>query len=155
MRQAEDMTGVLLLVETEILPSVINEPASTWNTLDINYEPPRVKRVWKQVGKYRINLHRIYKCEKALYHPHPWPSAIRILYGTYEMGVMGRASFTSTAKPIPTPNWHPNGKEPDHLAKLVLTNGSSYVMEDPWVKHSQLSDGDRDDILEAFKGYYP
>ena len=37
----------------------------------------------------RIYLHRIYPCApgEALFHPHLWPSAMRILSGEYEMAV--------------------------------------------------------------------
>lgn len=80
-----------------------------WNSLDVNYEPPQVHRMWVQHGDYRVNLHRIFPCEKALYHPHPWPSAIHVLDGEYEMGV---------------------GTNRVEAARVVLAAGSRYEMLD-------------------------
>ncbi len=60
-----------------------------WESLDIDYHPPRVERVFRLVGETRVYLHLIHPCapEEALFHPHPWPSAMRVLRGRYEMGV--------------------------------------------------------------------
>jgi len=60
-----------------------------WHSLYINYHPPVVERLWRQLGDHRVYLHRIHPCtpEQALFHPHPWPSAIRVLEGSYEMGI--------------------------------------------------------------------
>src|SRR5205823_428108 len=68
-----------------------------WQSLRVDYHPPFVDRVfrdWSPPGaaegaRYRISLHRIHPCApaEALFHPHPWPSAMRIHSGTYEMGV--------------------------------------------------------------------
>src|SRR5581483_10131554 len=58
-----------------------------WHSLYVDYEPPTVERLWTDVGNCRLYLHRIHPCEKALYHAHPWPSAIKVLSGVYEMAV--------------------------------------------------------------------
>lgn len=60
-----------------------------WQSLDIDYHPPHVERVYRQIGSARVYLHVIHPCapEDALFHPHPWPSAMRVLEGRYEMGV--------------------------------------------------------------------
>lgn len=80
------MLDVLARLEAE-LPSLLVD--RTWNSLDINYHPPFVERLWIPWNAYRVSLHRIHPCEpsEALFHPHPWPSAMRILEGTYEMAV--------------------------------------------------------------------
>jgi hypothetical protein len=85
--EAPTMLDVLARLETE-LPALLLDAAS-WNSLDINYHPPFVERLWISWGEYRVSLHRIQPCEpsEALFHPHPWPSAMRILEGTYEMAV--------------------------------------------------------------------
>lgn len=59
-----------------------------WNSLHIDYHKPLVERVWCQLGNYRLYLHFIHPCEdgEALYHPHPWESAIHVLEGSYETG---------------------------------------------------------------------
>lgn len=62
---------------------------SIWKSLFINYHHPYVERVWCQLGNYRIYLHFIHTCttEESLFHPHPWPSAIHVIEGEYEMGM--------------------------------------------------------------------
>jgi hypothetical protein len=84
-----------------------------WHSLDVDYEPPRVERLWRGFeGDYRLYLHRIHPCETALYHPHPWPSAIKILEGGYEMAV----GFGEGNKPPPI------------AAVIKVAPGSSYEM---------------------------
>ena len=85
---------------------------AAWNTLDVDYEPPRVERVWRQVGHLRVCLHRIHPCENALMHPHPWPSAMRVVRGSYEMR-LGRP---------------PKSHVMPEMIRLVLTEGSAYEM---------------------------
>jgi len=63
--------------------------ASIWKSVDIKYHLPRVERLWCQLGKYRLYLHFVHTCERneSLFHPHPWPSAIHVIEGEYEMGM--------------------------------------------------------------------
>ncbi len=60
-----------------------------WNSLRVTYEPPEVERVWRKWGEHRILLHCIHPCApgQPLFHPHPWPSIVKVLAGRYEMGV--------------------------------------------------------------------
>lgn len=103
------------------------EAWDTWHSLDVDYEPPRVERVWRDLPDgFRLLLHRIHPCDKALFHPHPWPSAVKILSGRYEMGV----------------GYLPEGddgtKNPPVTVLTELAAGSSYVMVEPrgwhWVR---------------------
>lgn len=112
-----DMIEVLHDVEVK-LPRLLTQPDS-WNTLDVNYEPPRVERLWYQLGEYRVYLHRIHPCETPLFHTHPWPSAVHILSGRYEMGI---GSY-SDSFPIST---------------VTLTAGSEYEMIDKFGMHSVM-----------------
>ncbi len=111
------MLKVLFDLEKQ-LPALLEKPG--WNSLMIDYETPHVQRLWRRVGDYRLCLHRISPCETALYHPHPWPSAVRILSGDYEMGVgmvvPGEAELTE-------------------ITKGVLTEGTSYEMLHPMGWH--------------------
>lgn len=107
------------------LRPLILEGPSAWQSLDINYEPPRVERLWRQVGDYRVNLHRIHPCAEALYHPHPWPSAVLILSGKYEMGLC-------TSEQLPFRSLLECDRE---AAKVVLTEGASYEMVHPYGWH--------------------
>jgi hypothetical protein len=79
------MIEELKKIEKTVLMDLLKNP-SIWNTLDINYHHPRVERLWTQIGDSRLMLHVIHPCETsdALYHPHPWPSAMHVLSGTYE-----------------------------------------------------------------------
>lgn len=85
--------------------------ASIWKSLNIDYHPPHVERIWCQVGNYRLYLHFIQACNKgeALFHPHPWPSAIHVISGEYEMG-MGFGA----------------GVEPPEVFATILSQGSMY-----------------------------
>lgn len=89
---------------------------SLWQTLDVDYEPPHVERLFTQFeDDYRLFLHVIYPCEKALFHPHPWPSAVKVLKGgVYEMGT----GFSSDDEP------------PCEIVTVELREGSSYEMID-------------------------
>jgi hypothetical protein len=111
------LASLLTIVEDE-LPALIADPNTPWQTLDVLYEEPRVERVWLQFGNKRIHLHRIHPCQKPYRHVHPWPSAILVLSGTYEMEV---------------------GKLPGNqvpAATLILSAGSSYEMLNPLAWHS-------------------
>ena len=88
-----------------------------WNSLNIDYHPPKVERLWTQIGDLRLMVHRIHPCEveaDALFHPHPWPSAVFILRGSYRMGT----GYSATSS------------EPPVTAISTLTSGSSYEMSD-------------------------
>ncbi len=66
-----------------------------WNSLDVDYHPPRVERLWRPWGaNQRLFLHCIHPCvrEEALLHPHDWPSVMRVLGpGGYHMLVGSQA----------------------------------------------------------------
>lgn len=110
----ETMLKALFAAEQR-LPQLL-ENLDDWHTLDVDYEPPRVERMWTtlQDGS-RLYLHKIYPCKKALFHPHPWPSAIKVLSGVYEMGV----GTSATAD------------DPTESATILLTAGTSYEMIAP------------------------
>jgi len=108
------MLDVLLRIETE-LPSLLLDEAG-WRSLDINYHPPRVERLWRSWNAFRVSLHRIHPCdpEDALFHPHPWPSAMRVLDGVYEMAI-----------------GYGSGSTPPPVAARIITRGDlRYEMTD-------------------------
>ncbi len=84
---ATSMISVLSKIEDE-LPGMLRDDIG-WLSLDINYHPPLIQRLWRQHGEYRVYLHRTVPCPRheALMHPHPWPSAVRVIDGVYEMGI--------------------------------------------------------------------
>ena len=144
--------------------------SGSWRTLDIRHCTPHVERVFRKLGELWIALHCIYPCERAeaLLHPHPWPSAMRILSGRYEMGIA-----------------YGQGNEmPPLAATTILASGSEYEMVDPNAWHyvrplegpalsimvtgakwdrsapknleplAELSTHRRDEMLETFRQFY-
>ena len=97
------------------LPQLLQDEKS-WNSLYVDYHKPYVKRLWKPVGNYRIFLHQIFPCEKSesLLHPHPWPSAMKVVGGIYEMGV----GYSQT------------NEKPVIASTLILPVNSYYEMAD-------------------------
>jgi len=85
------MLKTLKRIQAALYPMLKN--ADAWTSLDINYHPPFIERLWLQMSvdekSYRVNLHCMQPCsaKDALFHPHPWPSAVHIYQGDYEMGV--------------------------------------------------------------------
>jgi len=115
-----EMLKALHTIEGQLVP-LIEEGPDAWQSLNIDYEPPRVERLWRQVGDLRVSLHRIHPCAQALYHPHPWPSAIRIVSGLYEMGIAESPKLLFQ-----------NLVEADReVARMMLVAGTEYEMVHP------------------------
>ncbi len=113
------MLDVLYAVERELPELLLDE--SGWKSVYVDYHPPTVERLWRGWGEYRIYLHRIQPCGpgEALFHPHPWPSAMRILAGTYEMAV-----------------GYGKGMDEPPVAALMIAEGNfRYEMTDPDAWH--------------------
>ena len=101
------------------LPDLLHD-ITKWNTLLVLYERPIVERLWMQDGENRIYLHRIRPLNKeldehAFLHRHPWPSAIKVLEGSYDMEF---------------------GIENNLTTRMVMSPGSEYEMLDPSFIHS-------------------
>jgi len=88
------MLDKLKQIESKELRDLLLD-SDNWNTLDVDYTPPRVERLWMQYDdEHRLLIHKIHPCtkEEALFHPHPWKSAVHVLpvgggYG-HSVGVM-------------------------------------------------------------------
>jgi hypothetical protein len=101
-----------------------DEVARAFSSLDVNYQPPYVDRLyvpWSNGG--RLMLHRTHQCKprQAMMHNHEWPSVMEIVEGAYDMVVHQAKSWVDVAL----------GKEAlDGWAALVthLPTGSSYSM---------------------------
>ncbi len=123
------MLQKLFEVEEKIMKLFYDNYDVETKSMYIDYHPPVVERVWFQYEEYRVYLHKIHKCNEsneALFHPHPWKSAIRIIKGSYEMGV--GHSATNKVPPID--------------CKLILSEGSCYEMteENGWHYVNPISD---------------
>jgi len=113
------MLEVLARIRDNVLPALL-ESSTPWNSLAVRYETPFVDRVWMQYGDYRINLHKIYPCDKPLFHPHPWPSAVEIFSGAYEMGIGEAFTFNGIGFKPTRP-----------VATTILCAGARYEMVHP------------------------
>lgn len=113
------MLDVLERAEGE-LPRLLLD-LDSWNSLYIDYEQPYVDRLWRPFRDGRLFLHRIHPCnaDQALFHPHPWPSAMRIVQGRYEMAVGFGSGET----------------RPPIACRLTTETGLRYEMTDPDVWH--------------------
>lgn len=114
------MLDVLEALEKE-LPWLL-EDGGAWESLYIDYHPPTVERLWRPWEDYRVSLHRIHPCppSRALFHPHPWPSAMHLLAGRYEMEI-----------------GYGSGEEPPPVSsRIIATEGSRYEMTHPDAWHS-------------------
>lgn len=107
------------IIDSGELLRLIGTP-EIWNSLDIDYHPPRVERIWCQYGKERIYLHIIHPCKahEALYHHHPWKSAMWVISGRYQMGVGYQV-----------------GKEIKTVATVDVFDGMFYEMIEPTGMH--------------------
>lgn len=122
------MLRALQNIELNDLTRLLKEPNDSWNTMDVDYHPPRVERVWKQVNpSCRVLLHRIHRCneDETLWHAHPWPSAVSVVSGMYEhrVGYMIGGYEAPSASNIVT------------LCRTVLRWGSYYEMTQPQAWH--------------------
>lgn len=108
------MLNDLLNIEKELARHLAEE--DTWSSVYVDYHKPYVKRLWKQIGTHRVYLHQIASCERSesLFHPHPWPSAMKVIEGVYEMGV----GYSKT------------NEAPVAVSTLILPKNSYYEMVD-------------------------
>jgi len=105
------------------LKSMFND--CRWNGIDVDFTPPKMMRLWTSYNGMKACLHKIYPiladgAEKPFLHPHPWPCAIKILKGAYEMEVGHSATLSS----------------PPISMKFVMPAGSSYEMLHKDIWHS-------------------
>ena len=70
--------NLLAEVESE-LPERIAK--GDFRSMHVTYAKPYVERLFYTRGEHRVFLHRIDSCmpEEALWHPHPWPSLIKVI----------------------------------------------------------------------------
>lgn len=103
----------------KVLPKLLEQ--DIWNSVYVDYHKPYVKRLWTNFDIYRIYLHEIFPChrEESLLHPHPWPSAMKVIQGTYEMGV----GYSETEL------------EPVIASTLILPVNAYYEMIEPHAWH--------------------
>lgn len=164
------MLPVLEQAELE-LPSLLLARDS-WQSLLVNDEHPNVERLWMPYGAGRLCLHLIHLCGEgeSLYHPHPWPSAMRILYGKYETAY-GHGSPMDAPPPRGATRTHGAGDRYEMVNPLawhcVRPIGepvlSVMVTGKPWASPglrkgrslAPLSDARISEMLYMFRSYFP
>lgn len=111
------MLGLLARAEQQ-LPYLLRS-FDIWQTLLIDDEKPYVMRAWTTFRDGRIFLHRLHPCGdgEALYHPHPWESAV----------VLKRGRYRSLTGAWPNPLTYDD---------RIYTAGDRYEMTDLTVAHS-------------------
>ena len=167
------MLSILEKIESEILPEILKE-STIWKSVFVDYHPPFVQRIWTSIIlddiQYRIYLHRILPCElkEALFHPHPWPSAMRILSGRYTMitghgeGNISPPISMTLSLPVGTvyemvneDAWHAVCPEGDAAYSLMVT-GTPWTRESPKSTHAlkELDEKIKAEIFEFFRNIY-
>ncbi len=166
------MIDLLDEVKAELPDLMINE--NSWQSLSIDYHHPVVYRLWMPWREYRLSLHKINPCsrEQALFHPHPWPSAMEIINGTYDYAVgfgsgentppvaqFGVAVAGSRYEMTHPDSWH-------YVAPVKFPAYTIMLTGKPWNRWSPTStkkltslfDSDKIEILNLFRhwlGYQP
>jgi len=130
------------------LPSLMKNP-DAWNSKLVDYESPVVERLWIPYKDCRLSLHKIHPCEKPLKHVHPWPAAVRVISGKYEMetGIVREIEFSDDWNYILHSSFIMSaGSEYDlissdlwHSVKPIGSHSISVmVMGQPWVPHQSM-----------------
>ena len=108
---------ILKSLESKIF-ELLSKPEA-WKSLDVDYFPPRVERLYTTIDEYRVFLHVIHKTDsECLYHKHRWAATFKQISGAYEMGI------TYSSDEISSDMAH---NMPD-LAKFTISKGSYYEM---------------------------
>jgi hypothetical protein len=172
------MLDVLSEAEQQ-LPQLVKS-LDGWRSLFVNYHAPFVERLWRPFGtEHRLFLHCIHRCsvKEALLHPHPWPSAIRVLEGLYG-SLIGAGSGTETPPVVyqtvvqasPQTAYRYAMLHPDGWHAVIPLTGYVYsvmVTGKPWNRPipsvtqeavgslRELSPERAEELLAVFREFYP
>lgn len=146
MKQNQNSVSIEILksLEPEI-KSLLDNP-EVWNTLDVDYYPPRVERLWTEYKGYRIFLHTIHPTDKpCLFHKHKWPAAFKQVKGSYEMGITYSENEINSDEAYLLPT----------LARFIVTEGSYYEMTQTDCLHFVNPQGKVSHSIMITKDLYP
>lgn len=146
MKQNQNSVSIEILksLEPEI-KSLLDNP-EVWNTLDVDYYPPRVERLWTEYKGYRIFLHTIHPTDKpCLFHKHKWPAAFKQVKGSYEMGITYSENEINSDEAYLLPT----------LARFIVTEGSYYEMTQTDALHFVNPKGKVSHSIMITKDLYP
>lgn len=166
------MKDILNMIEEELPELLLIE--DIWKSVYVDYHKPFVKRLYTNFVledyNYRIYLHEIEACEiqQALFHPHPWPSIMKLLSGSYNMLVGYGEGLTeppvAVKLELPTGTvyemsevngWHA-------VAPIAQSSFSLMITGEPWKRDShkstkplhELSIEERNNIFNFFRNKY-
>ncbi len=163
------MLPILEEVESKLVDLV---STSELHTMYIDYHKPYVSRVWFPYGSYRVYLHRIEPCQEsteALFHPHPWKSIIRILEGSYEMGIghsktdmIPTVDCTLILPPqsiyemVDRDGWHYVRPLYEPVYSLMITGelNDRKGVNDPNHKFRSLTEEEKSDVINTILSFY-
>jgi hypothetical protein len=111
----------LLHAAEKDLPSLLARPEG-WRSYQLDRHPPRIDRMLRQYRDGKLYLHRIHACAPGLadYHRHPWPSAMRLVEGSYELAL----GYGAGERP------------PEVAVRRIVRSGFEYEMIVPHAWHS-------------------
>jgi hypothetical protein len=106
-------------LESITIPVLLHRP-EVWRTLDVDYHPPRVERLYMDhANGDRIYLHVKHATDSpCLLHKHNWPSVIKQVIGSDEMGITYSEDEINSSKAHTLPT----------LARFIIVEGSYYEM---------------------------
>jgi len=162
--------NLLAEVESE-LPERIAK--GDFRSMHVTYAKPYVERLFFSRGEHRVFLHRIDSCapEEALWHPHPWPSLIKVLDtegGLYRHSVgdkdsvfavqMGVASSWPELRPITYTMLEPkayHSVSTDKASWSIMITGPRWSPPEPSKHQAVIARTRVQELLERWKGFYP
>lgn len=123
------MIELLKKIENTQILDILSLDNHHFKTLDVDYHPPRVERIqYLLPDNKRLSFHVLHPCkpEEALYHPHPWSSAMHVLQGKYEMGL----SYSENPQDLDDTETgvHNASRLQEQLLKLEVNSGMYYEM---------------------------
>jgi hypothetical protein len=146
MKDNLDCVSMEILESLEPEIKLLLDNFDVWNSLDIDYYPPRVERLWTDYKGYRIFLHTIHQTnEPCLFHKHKWPAAFKQVYGSYEMGITYSEDEINSdvAYKLPT------------ISRFIINQGSYYEMTQTDCLHYVKPIGDISCSIMITKNLYP
>lgn len=141
-----ELVNIKVLQDLE--PAIIEllDKPEVWKTLDVDYFPPRVERLYTVYNGFRIFLHVIHQTDgTCLYHKHRWAAAFKQVNGSYEMGI------TYSEKELNSEEAH---AMPD-VAKFVISRGNYYEMTQTDCMHYVKPISDKSYSIMLTKDLYP
>jgi len=124
---------------------LLNHP-NLWRTLDVDYFPPRVERLYTDYKGYRVFLHIIHPTDKpCLFHKHRWPAAFKQLSGSYEMGITYSEKEVTSEEAYLLPT----------IARFLIKEGSYYEMTQTDCLHFVNPKGQVSCSIMITKDLYP